>query len=318
MKRPRAVLLAVAVSTALSVLYLMAALWSPIPNLPLAVVMAAIVWGLRKGDAWGGYGGALLLAAICVGRVFTAATDVTLLAAAVLLFGISAVILFRAARKMPQTRSPWRIFWISLSFFAFAVSLLYQPYRIPSASMENTLFPGDYVLVRSVAVGSVARGQLTAYRPPNNPSAVFIGRVIALPGDRLRIVAKRLYLNGVEQKEPYAVHKAGSVDQFRDNFPSPPTMTLPDQDWTELLKRKKPGDDLVVPPDRFFLMGDNRDNALDSRYIGFLEQKDFIGKPEWIYFSAEPPGDKLTRNSFPAPVLLHPGEIRWTRILRPI
>jgi len=181
--------------------------------------------------------------------------------------------------RLRRLWSRWKYVGIIVAVCTLGIALLYRPYIVPSASMENTLSPGDHIFVRRYFSRSFQPGEVVAYSPPRNPDAVFIGRIVGLPGDHIRIIGKRLYRNGVEQNEPYAVHKSTDTIDFRDNFPGPPPLNLPDSDWLDLLRRKKAGDDLWIPPERYFLLGDNRDDALDSRYIGFLEPGNIVGIP---------------------------------------
>jgi signal peptidase I len=193
----------------------------------------------------------------------------------------------------------------SLAAATFLFLLVFRPFPISTGAMEDTLLIGDYVLVRVVL--SPSRGDLVLFRYPVDPRQVFVKRVVATGGDRLRIKDKRLFVNGVPPNEPYALHKTSYIEPFRDNFPSEPDVTLPD------LQSNMAGDELMVPPGKLFVMGDNRDSSLDSRYWGFLDPKSIIGKPVLTYFSAEPPAQAPMN---PRPVLLHPSGIRWRRMLK--
>ena len=141
--------------------------------------------------------------------------------------------------------------------------LILQAFFIPSGSMENTLFKDDRILVSKVQY---------YFRPPQHGEIMvfwfeaekkhFIKRVIGVPGDRVEMVRKKLYVNNVLQVEPYIVHK--DADHYQEDR-----------------------DDLrpqTVPKDHFFMMGDNRDYSKDSRYWGFLEKKYVVGKAFCIYW----------------------------------
>jgi signal peptidase I len=136
-----------------------------------------------------------------------------------------------------------------------------RPYVIAAPSMENTLRVGDRLIV-SRLVGNLERGDLVLFRYPADSSKIFIKRVIGLPGDRIRIENKQVIRNGVRLAEDYATHRTGDVDELRDNF-----------------------GEVVVPPDAVFVLGDNRENSLDSRYFGFVPRKDVVARPWFVYWS---------------------------------
>ena len=109
-------------------------------------------------------------------------------------------------------------------------------------------------------------------------------RVIGVPGDRIRIVNKQVYLNGHKLDEPYKYHKTEYIDSYRDNFPSEPNVHVVDR-AQDMLDNHVINGEVVVPPDSYFAMGDNRDSSLDSRYWGFVPRENIIGKPLIIYWS---------------------------------
>ena len=117
-------------------------------------------------------------------------------------------------------------------------------------------------------------------------------RVIGVAGDRLHIVNKDVYRNGVKLNEPYKIHKTDYIDPYRDNFPGQPYLHLSDR-ALEMLEKNVVNGDVVVPPNSFFAMGDNRDNSLDSRYWGFVPRENIIGKPLIIYWSYDTTTDRL-------------------------
>jgi signal peptidase I len=171
--------------------------------------------------------------------------------------------------------------------------------------MEDTLLVGDHLLVDKLAyapAGAVSqyllpysdvhRGDIIVFRYPVDISQTFVKRAIGVPGDRIRIVNKELYRNGELVTEPYKYHKDNFIDSYRDNFPGTPNAPISEQ-AQDMLENDVVNDEVVVPPDSYFAMGDNRDRSLDSRYWGFVRRENIIGKPVIIYWSYETTTDQL-------------------------
>ena len=220
----------------------------------------------------------------------------------------------------------------------FVITFVVQAFQIPSESMENTLLVGDYLLVDKIHYGPAGFwGFLLPYRPlrhgdtivfhyPVKPSDHFVKRVIGLPGDHLRLVHKRVYINDQPLTEPYAIHRRNSYESFRDDFPGAPGWQSDvTPGWYLQMRKLVHNGELVIPPDNYFVLGDNRDNSLDSRFWGFVPAGDIVGRPLVIYWSmaaasggrraeAAPQDGKLSSSHFAFERWL-PG-IRWRRILR--
>jgi signal peptidase I len=160
---------------------------------------------------------------------------------------------------------------------------------IPSAAMANTLVPGDHVLVERVGIllgRPLYRGEIVVYEYPLDRNENYVKRIVGVPGDRLQMRDKRLYRNGVEVKEPYAQHSSTYMDPYRDNFPSSPDSRLRER-AKEMLDKHVANGELIVPEGQYFVMGDNRDDSDDSRYSGFIERSDVLGRPIMIYDSPD-------------------------------
>ena len=156
--------------------------------------------------------------------------------------------------------------------------------------MENTLLVGDYLLVDKLHYGGRFGAPFVPYRPikhgdiivfhyPVNPEQHFVKRVIGVPGDRVRLINKHVYVNGVAVSEPYTVYKLGDHQVFRDEFPR---LNLPygiEADWWLQMQKLVEDGQLIVPSGHYFVMGDNRDDSSDSRYWGFVPQENIIGRP---------------------------------------
>ena len=170
-------------------------------------------------------------------------------------------------------------------FIAFVLAMVIrafviQAFSIPSGSMIPTLLVGDYLLVNKFSYGvrnpftnkvmlstwSPQRGDVAVFIYPQDPSKDYIKRLIGLPGDRVQIISKKIYING----ELYATPQA----RFTDNVVIPAGQSTRDNFGP-----------VVVPKDSYFFMGDNRDRSYDSRFWGFVPMDAFRGKAFIIYFS---------------------------------
>jgi signal peptidase I len=221
----------------------------------------------------------------------------------------------------------------------FIITFIVQAFEIPSSSMENTLLIGDHVFVnreqfapRTKWLGpilpyrDVHHGDIVVFLSPAEAGLYVVKRIIGTPGDRIHLRDGVVYRNGEKLEEPYVVHQgAPAFNPYRDNFPSVPPSDYDNvpPDWELLLKQYVQGDDLVVPPDSYFAMGDNRDVSYDSRYWGFIPRENLIGRPMFIYWSFETPAGQYLQKEVTQRVgfLLHTvihffDETRWRRTFR--
>ncbi len=222
---------------------------------------------------------------------------------------------FTAARQPPRARYPWYArfynwilyFWLAPIVVALLVrNLLVQPFTIPANSMRPTLQAGDYVAAEKFTYGlgrySISfgygperrwggrlptRGEVIIFAFPAEPEISYINRVIALPGDRVQLREGRLYLNGaVVDRQPLLdpnVHLEPGETLYMER--------LPDGAEHPIIET---GDDArgdntaewLVPAGHYFVMGDNRDNSLDSRFdVGFVPAENIEAKPFFIYYN---------------------------------
>jgi signal peptidase I len=145
-----------------------------------------------------------------------------------------------------------------------------EAFKIPSGSMIPTLLVGDHLLVSKFTYKFTepARGDIVVFKYPDDPSRNFIKRIIAVGGDTVEVRDKVVYVNGTRQEEPYVQHITQEVfpaeSSHRDNFGP-----------------------LTVPPSSYFMMGDNRDSSLDSRFWEnrFVNRRSIVGKALIIYWS---------------------------------
>lgn len=203
-----------------------------------------------------------------------------------------------------QGRISGGVLWLAntVVIVMFVITFLVQAFQIPSESMEKTLLIGDYLLVDKVHYAhpgfwgdllpytQIKHGDIIVFRYPVKPSQFFVKRVIGLPGDHIRLKDKLVYLNGHPLDEPYAVHIRRNYEGFRDNFPNfGGTSADVDTRWIVQMQDAVKAGELVVPAGRYFVMGDNRDDSLDSRYWGFVPRENIVGQPLLIYWSVDVP-----------------------------
>lgn len=211
---------------------------------------------------------------------------------------------------------------VALVVWFFLRTFLIEAFRIPSGSMERTLLVGDFLFVNKLLYGAevpLIGKRLPAIRDPERDDVVVfdsveddikvVKRLVGMPGDTLAMERGALIRNGQRVEEPWAVHSSPgiSADPFqRERMRRWQSNYLvaavnrdqyhPDlQDWGPI----------VVPPDSFFMMGDNRDDSYDSRYWGFLPKLNVRGRPELVYFSYD------ARSYKPLPFFT---AIRWRRL----
>jgi signal peptidase I len=190
---------------------------------------------------------------------------------------------------------------LNILILLFGTTTLVQAFIVPTPSMDTTVMVGDHLLVDKLSyapAGSFSRfflpytdpkrGDVIVFRYPMDISQNYVKRVMGVPGDHIKVVDKVVYLNGKPLVEPYAQHIFPNLEPYRDNFPSEPRGPVYDR-AREMLAEHVQNGELVVPPDNYFAMGDNRDNSLDSRYWGFVPRENIIGKPLLIFWSYDAP-----------------------------
>jgi len=163
------------------------------------------------------------------------------------------------------------IFWAAILFLIIKTCVV-QSFKIPTGSMENTLIVGDCLLVNKFIYGirvpfttmrlpklrDPRRGDVVVFKFPLDPSKDYIKRIIGVPGDKVEIRDKQVYLNSILYNNPHEIHKDFQIIprdvNIRDNFGP-----------------------VRVPANSYFMMGDNRDNSYDSRFWGFVQNSDIVG-----------------------------------------
>lgn len=213
-------------------------------------------------------------------------------------------------------------------------TLAFEPFSIPTASMQSNLLIGDYILASKYSYGysryslpytdlpfngrifgqEPKRGDVVVFRPlPQNDN--YVKRVIGLPGDRIQMIDGLLHINGtpVEREELGRGEDRDSrslslpVTRYRETLPN--GVSYVTQEVSDTAQYDSTGE-YVVPPGHYFMMGDNRDRSLDSRalnVVGYVPFENLIGKAEWRFFSIED-------NIPPWQIWRWPGNVRWDRM----
>jgi signal peptidase I len=235
-------------------------------------------------------------------------------------------------RSQPRDLFGIQAFFTVVIFSIFVITFIVQAFQIPSGSMENTLLIGDFLLVDKLhfagddgpghllPYGTIKRGDIVVFYFPVDASQFLVKRVIGLPGDHVRLRDKAVYVNGERLQESYVIHEQRAADGYRDNFPAQRGNSREiDRRWRYELSHYVNDGELVVPVDQYFVMGDNRDNSLDSRYWGFVPRSNIVGRPLVIYLSvkgseAGGSNDKLIHSGQTLAHLLQLA--RWDRMFR--
>ena len=204
---------------------------------------------------------------------------------------------------MPLKHALWD--WTKSLALGFAIFLvlrifLLQTWVITSGSMEGTLLVGDLLVLNKMAYGAPLPGttlRMPGYtRPQRGDVVVFraqhdtldvIKRLVALPGDTVEMRAAQLFINGVRQIEPYVRHTAPDGNGTHPWMNWQHQYLTDDVDKTAYRPTRDDWGPIVVPANRFFLLGDNRDESLDSRFWGFLDPARVKGKAALVYYSYE-------------------------------
>jgi signal peptidase I len=219
--------------------------------------------------------------------------------------------------KKSSARDTFESLVVTVILAIFGTTFVLQAFKIPTGSMEDTLLIGDHLLVNKFAFAfprpwlakalpyrEIRRGDIVVFKYPSTegqtePGEHFVKRVIGVPGDRIRIFHRQVYVNGQVQSEPFVRH--AYPDQLRPGDDFPPSdddyLRGATPQWTAEMSSYIQGGELVVPPGHYFVMGDNREQSWDSRFWGFVPRALISGRPLLIYWSYETARDEYTRNS---------------------
>lgn len=249
------------------------------------------------------------------------------------------------AIKKSSTRDTFESLVVTVILAIFGTTFVLQAFKIPTGSMENTLLIGDHLLVNKFIFApqsgvlshflpyrDLRRGDVLVFKfaptdEQTEPGEHFVKRVIGLPGDRVRIFHRQVYVNGKPLTEPYVRHDPAYADELRpgDDFPPPDSEYLSGVTpaWEAEIGSRIENGEVVVPPGKYFVMGDNREQSWDSRFWGFVDRSVVSGRPLLIYWSFETPHDEYLQNSLSdrisqvVDLIIHfPTKTRWRRTLK--
>lgn len=194
---------------------------------------------------------------------------------------------------------------VSLALLLFLVlrAFLVEAFKIPSGSMEGTLLVGDFLLVNKLVYGAEVpftgrrlpawrtpqRGDVVVFEWPEDRSKNFVKRLVGLPGDTLSMEHGVLIRNGARLEEAYTRHIEPNYDPMGDDFHWQRGFLVPNARASRTYRPSRNNwGPLVVPAHNYFVLGDNRDNSLDSRYWGFVPDTLVRGRPMFVYYSYVP------------------------------
>ena len=203
------------------------------------------------------------------------------------------------------------MFWVLFTVW-FIRSFMWEPFRIPSGSMEPNLYDGDFILTSKysygiklpvlrttlIPTGSVQRGDVIVFRYPENPSLHYIKRVIGLPGDHIRYERDHVWINDEAQPlEPTGETREINREYGERSYRIPAaiyeeTLTGYGKHRAQLYPENTNitlgmvEGSVIVPAGHYFVMGDNRDDSEDSRAWGFVPEKNLVGKATFIWMNS--------------------------------
>ena len=235
-------------------------------------------------------------------------------------------------RRPRQSVGRWMWEWtksifIALVLFLLVRTFLLEAFQIPTASMENTLLVGDFLFVNKMVYGAEipgtdlelpafnkpSRADVIVFEPPDSaeqpPNTNYVKRIVGVPGDTLFMRRSTLHVNGTSIDEPYAQMARYLGGGPNSNFSWQEEHLTGEARGQGYQPNRDNWGPIVVPPNNYFVMGDNRANSEDSRYWGFVPEDAIRGRPLVVYYSYD------RRSSGTLPWIT---EIRWDRVLRKI
>ena len=254
-------------------------------------------------------------------------------------------------KKSPKNGAAWRIINYGKSILiAVLLALLIkatvvEAYHVPSSSMEKTIMTGDYLIgnrfiygikipftdIRLPAFREPQRGDIIIFRPHYNPHENFVKRLIGVPGDTIQLIDKKIYINGkLFEDSPFTQYISNKVipknhmvgDPYRQAYRQ---YGVSNDGYRPFAPFRDNSDKIIIPKGKYFVMGDNRDNSLDSRMWGFVDRDCILGKVLVVLWSWDTNDSNAPEVSWKNPLtvisnlgynIMHfPQRMRWDRIL---
>ena len=242
--------------------------------------------------------------------------------------------------KKSSTRDTFESLVVTVILAVFGTTFALQAFKIPTGSMENTLLIGDHLLVNKFGLAyhsgflsrwlpyqPIKRGDILVFKFPSvedqgEPGEHFVKRVVGVPGDRVHVSNRQVFVNGKLLPEPFVHHTSPDQPRPGDDFPPRDSeylhgITLR---WSREISNYVKEGELVIPPGHYFVMGDNREQSWDSRFWGFVPRELVTGRPLIIYWSFETPRDEYMHNSLGDRIaqtidliIQFPTKTRWRR-----
>jgi signal peptidase I len=216
-----------------------------------------------------------------------------------------------ALRRVNKSRGrALRVLWewaksfqVAILVFLFVRAFIVEAFKIPSGSMERTLLVGDFLLVNKLVYGAEVPftgkrlpalreprlGDVVVFQWPQDVTKNFVKRLVGMPGDTLAMQNGQLIRNGRVVREQYVVHTDPDMDPAADDFRwQKDYLVRSAQAYSGYHPSRNNWGPIVVKPKHYFMLGDNRDNSLDSRYWGFVPDSLIRGQPLVVYYSFQP------------------------------